>query len=173
MEICKVCGAEKKIINYMHVKTHDGMTMKEYNTLPKYKLTEIGDIEEIEELDIKVDIEDVSKGDIDPKNRLKNIMSIKDADPNRSLQSLLDEFDVTERELVGILSQYKKGRSISTSQSIVKNQKAGDSGAFILKDEKECETTSLHVAEALEKSYGFICVDVRRGPPKTWSLIKK
>ena len=91
------------------------------------------------------------------------------------LQKLLDEFDVTEKELRAMLRQYKTGSPLPVYQQLKKKQDKGKGGAKELKDEEKLETSDIFVAETFVDKYGFKCirVDGKKGDsPKVWVLEK-
>lgn len=148
----------------VHLRRKHQISKKEYDEIDLGEQT--GDFEEI--------IDDTTHKTV-PKEILNNIFEPNKKDPNRPVQDLLNEFDLTEPELRNIIVQYKGGANIPIDQQIKRNEELGNADAIKLKDKDIVKTSSVHVAEALEKDHGFKCKEVRspRGSsPKTWVMIK-
>jgi hypothetical protein len=157
----------------------------------------LGELKENEE-DTKIEIDEIPKeefdakfdeelGEIDestlPEEVTTTVDQIRDGvfgeekvGSDKPLQELLDEFDITEKDLRMVIRQYKTGSSLPVSQQIRVQQDRGLDGAVDLKDKKKVETVDLNIAEVLTTKYGFTCTAVRSrkgNRPKTWMLEKK
>jgi hypothetical protein len=91
---------------------------------------------------------------------------------DRPLQELLDEFEITERELRQIVRQYKTGSAMTALEQVERKAELGKMEAIKLSGSGHVETTKLETAVSLKKEHGYTVVKVKSGPPKTWVLIK-
>ena len=167
--ICKLCGKEYKRID-AHVKqSHKDIKIEAYDKLDDY-------VEEIKlEPDTKLS-EKEAEAIIKGQTQIDNIFagSIKDpeAPEQMPISAILEEFDMTYKELRATLKAYTKGSPIDVTQGIERNMKVGVEGADKLKDQDEVSTTNLNIAEELTKAHGFVVTEVK-GSPKTWVLHKQ
>ena len=153
MEKCKICGKEFKQVTATHIKTHD-MTVEEY-----------------EAYDTKVEEVEEDKSVISPKEKTEKIFGKEETSDGKLLTDFLKEFDITEKELRGIVRTYKTGNPIDVVQDIKRKQKFGEETAEQLKNNPTVETHSLPVADALVHKFGFTVTKVT-STPKTWHLKK-
>lgn len=180
-KICKLCGAEKKNMD-MHLKfclkNHE-MTREQYDMLEEYKEPN-STAHELEEMELPETEEvKVVSDKITIDERIDNIYkgTRVESRVENTLGSFLEEFELTEEELMDIVRTYKSGSPQKVTQIIKINQELGAKGAVALKDQTDVETYDLNVAEALVKNHGFVCLRV--APPegkhhkKRWILKKK
>lgn len=166
---CKICGKDYKRID-THVKqSHKEINKEAYDKLDDY-VEEIK-IEPNQKLSEK-EAEAILKG----QQRLDNIFADSITDPDNPeempISTILEEFDITYKELRATLKTYTKGSPMDVTQGIERNMKLGVEGADELKDQDEVSTTNLNIAEELTKAHGFVVIEVT-GNPKTWVLHKQ
>ena len=155
MEKCKICGKEFKAINAVHLKTHN-ITMEQYA-----KLSDKKDQDVVSE-----------KDSVTPKEITKTIFGEQDTNIEKPLNDLLEEFDITEKELRSIIRNYKNGEQLDVLQNIKRKQEFGERSAEELKDKDNVETCNLDIADALVHKFNFKVIKVSSKPKKTWFLKK-
>lgn len=190
MEKCLVCNKEFKKVVPAHVMLH-GLKWKEYGLLKKSreihtKDEDTFDDENVEDASDDENVEDTSDGLEEIEYRHEDVKishdemqdaifkdSTTERNPARPIGEFLAEFKITEKELRQVVKQYKGGEAISVSQGIENKIERGKNIAESLKDREVVETQDVYTAETLTREYGFICKEVRSGPPKMWILYKQ
>jgi len=157
MEICTICNKEFKNL---------GVHMRKHETPVEASVEE--DFSEIEEVDTVK---------ITPKEINSRIFK-QDKDPKRPLSEFLDEYEITEDELVRLV---KGSRVFSVKDKAKSDLELAEIEVEKYKNEKLAFVTNLLVADLLEKRYNFKCTEVK-GPrisssglpkPKTWVMKKQ
>jgi len=161
-ESCKICKDGKMFKNLTaHLRTKHGMTRVDYDNAYSEEFEEI---EELSEEEPKI---------ITPADISKGIFGEQTDYTKWTVQELLDKYEMTVKELLGVVNNYKYGTPMDVTQTIKSNTDRGFAEAKRLKSKKEVRTTSLYTAEALVKNFGFKCITIEKTPlPKTWVLQK-
>ena len=155
---CKICNNIFKNLG-AHVRSKHKMSLAEYDDY----------------------IVNSHKMDIEPKGNTKTtgkeleerIWGKQERDVNRPLKEFLDEFNITEEELRSVARQFKTGTRIDVKTDAKNKHEIGLKGALELKGETHVETFNAVTAEILKTEYGFIELQSKGGPPKSWVLERK
>jgi hypothetical protein len=159
MEQCKVCGQEFKVVNMVHVRTHN-IDMTQYAMYPEY-----GQSPE--------PVEPKGNTKVTQEEMNKRIFGDQERDVNRPLVEFLNEFGLTEEEARQILKRFTTGKQIDPKVEAKNFQRVGSDGAQQYKNLDYAEVTNLHIAEELTVNYGFTCTNLigaKGDKPKTWIL---
>ena len=161
---CKICKDGKPYGRLdVHIRHNHQMNTEEY---AKYD-TEAGEIVEFQPSE-----------PIKPVDVINNIFDgkTKETHVEQPLKVFLKEFELTEKELRAIVTNYKTGKPLPMQHIQKLNEQKGIEEANKLKEHKGIvTTTNLYTAEALTKYHGFRCIAVKSAQnthPKVWELIK-
>jgi len=147
---CKICGKTDIKGLKLHVLKKHNITMEFYdkfvNDVKNEDIIKPTEIIEISEQDIKLDETETESPD----------------KPETTLSDVLMEFEISEIELYNILRKAIYGSNKKMAEIIVKKE----SDAFkiatelVANNDNEIQVKNVHIAEALQKSFGFICEQV-------------
>lgn len=111
---------------------------------------------------------------ITPQERTDAIFGKYESWEDRKVSEFVSAFGISEKELMSIVSQYKKGRGLMLSQQAEQNRKMNAEKASDLANKESVEAHSVEVAELLVRNHGFRVTDVKAigFGKKTWKLVK-
>ena len=169
---CKLCGGEFKSLE-MHLTT----CLKKYNiTREAYEVLDTDPTlsDSSDEL-APVTIPEKQEGVVTPVQAVDRVFKVGQRDPNRPLSEALQEFNITEHELISILKKWKGEGNVPLEMRIKQRMSIGEELAKQYEGKTSAEVSNPEAAEVLVKNYGFKCIEVRspKGTtPKTWVLKK-
>ena len=174
---CLICSKEDIINMGSHLRAAHQMSNDDYVVWLGKNRDKVGynepvsEDDDFEELDGTVEELAESSSIVTQKDLEKHILPDVVNHVDRPLKDFLEEHGVTEKEIVEIISAYKKDSIVSVNQSMNNAMKNAEIKALELSDGDSVETIDLYVAEILTKKYGFECNTVTSNP-KTWVLNK-
>jgi hypothetical protein len=177
---CLFCGKDDVKNMGLHLKMAHKMTIEDYekwieenkdevlkpNTLINNVTESEGNIDEFNEFD-EEDVSDIITTEDLKRSKFPKIVTFID----KPLKDFLEEYKITEKELIEVIRAYKIDSVVPINQSMSNRIKNAEIKALELSDGDDIETLDLDVAEALTKKYGFKCTAVTSNP-KTWILKK-
>ena len=140
------------------------------------KSKKVKEVEESTEEEF-TEMEEADSVKITPKEINSRIFK-QDKDPKRPLSEFLDEYEITEDELVRLI---KGSKVFSVKDKAKSDLELAEVEVEKYKNEKLAFITNLLVADLLEKRYNFKCTEVK-GPrisssglskPKIWVMVRK
>lgn len=170
MDVCELCGNKKKNLG-SHVRAKHDMSMDEYRLVVAESMEVTDETEAVtatdtpqegslEEAGITVTKEELESGILDVEKRFTEDMKVGE---------LLKIKGISLQELGSIITQYISGSSPHPTKDSKRNMDVGLKGAKKLLGQEYVSVTNLHVAEALNKKFGYVITKVTKDP-KTWHL---
>jgi hypothetical protein len=162
------------------------MNTMEYNVLKDDQIKkvneEIKENKEIEEVKI-VDNDFTEDGVTEEKTNsvtkqdiINHHLSIKENDPTELLSDFLSKYEITRKELIELVNQFKSGIPIPLTSSM--KQKTTSSmdkaKAIAEKGEQTVRLNDVYVVDPLVKNFGYVVDHIdRSGKVKIWVCKKK